>query len=556
MSETVMWLYPVAVASVIGLFINMRFGWRWTWGICIQQALILIASILGFVFLYAPLAPPYAVSRDQLATYSTIAAWGLFAYFNLLQKMQLSRLSLDLSLFRVRQAMDHAKLVRFTLWGPPGQYWYDIASALNEYNDGNIAGGDTLVEKWRTDPRLPPGARESLVGFHMLGRVLLGDWHWLVSEFEANQIALAESRTFVPYQLAARAYAELGRYAEAEECIRKANMQPGKTSATNLDINFMTLFALFGAIAQLEDVLKRCRDFRALPPYVRDYWRGRCYAVRGDAAEAVKLLERSRQETPVQVGAWYRRIDKTLATERLKVQGAVPTANAAADPSLAKRAQELYGRLRTIIEVLRPQKIGNGVVVTLALLVVAFVISMIDTKYILLGQLNLANLRHGDYYRTISYQFLHGNTAHLLLNCFALILFGRSVENIYGTWRFFIIFFVSGILSGVLQVVLIPNDFVIGASGSILGVFGAATAGVIKLKKVLPPAIRRQELRWMGSIALAQVVFDQIVNGIAALTDKSPNGVRIGAFAHLGGMIFGFIIGLILPLKTISPDDH
>jgi rhomboid protease GluP len=169
-----------------------------------------------------------------------------------------------------------------------------------------------------------------------------------------------------------------------------------------------------------------------------------------------------------------------------------------------------------------------------------------------MGELSAPALLRGGWWRPITYLFLHGNTAHLLLNVFALLLFGKSVENTYGTFRFLVIFFGAGILSGLLQVVLVPADSAIGASGAILGVFGAAIAGIIKLKDVLPAHVRKAELKWMVSIAVAQVIFDQIVNGVAAMADHSQNGVRIASFAHIGGLIAGLIIGMILRPRAVK----
>jgi membrane associated rhomboid family serine protease len=270
----------------------------------------------------------------------------------------------------------------------------------------------------------------------------------------------------------------------------------------------------------------------------------------------VECLRKCKQETPSEVEAWHRRIDKALALETAKAEGRMPVANAAADPILANRSEQLYRRLRRIIEVLRPSRFGKGLIAMLTLMMFGFGLEKISDNFTVLGQLSLSQLTHGEYYRTITYQFLHGNYAHLLLNSFALILFARPVEHVYGTARFLIIFIISGILSGIAQVALIPDDFVIGASGAILGVFGAAIAAIIKLKDVLPATIRKQELRWMGSIAVLQVIFDQVVNFIAGITDKSEHGVRIGALAHLGGMLFGFILGMILPLKKFSDENR
>lgn len=556
MSEVSMWLFPVALASVVGLFICIRNGPSWTWGMCAQQALILVVSIIGFYFLYGPLPAPYAMARHDYALYCTVIAWTMFLIFTIGQRLLIDQLSLDLSLFRVQQAQRRAKLVRLFAWGPPGEYWSDMSRALSLYHERRVQEADEIVRAWRKDPRAPSAARESLVGFFMLGRVLMQNWQDIVDLFERNQSTFAEARSFVPYQLAGRAYAELKRFPEAEECIRKANMEPGKTSATNLDINFMTLFALFGASKELEGVLKRCGDYMALPQYVRDYWLGRCHAVRGDAPHAVQWLERAKQHTPRQMEIWHARIDTWLNQQRANLASGENPPNQAADELLCANAEKTYLRLRTIADVLRPAETRAGTIWLLVGLLLAYVISnsspILHKTLYSLGELSAPALLHGELWRVITYQFLHGNSAHLFLNAFALFIFGKTVENVYGTARFLVIFFASGILSGVFQVIIVPYDSAIGASGAILGVFGAATAGIIKLKHILPSGIRKRELRWMASIAIVQVLVDQIVNAVAAVTDKSPDGTRIAAFAHLGGMVIGFVIGMLLPTRTFT----
>ncbi len=87
MSEVSMWLFPVAVAAVVGLFMSARYGLRWTWGTCLQQALILAACILGIFFLYGRLDAPYAVLREQYAIYCTGIAWVLLIVFNICQRI-------------------------------------------------------------------------------------------------------------------------------------------------------------------------------------------------------------------------------------------------------------------------------------------------------------------------------------------------------------------------------------------------------------------------------------------------------------------------------------
>ena len=78
----------------------------------------------------------------------------------------------------------------------------------------------------------------------------------------------------------------------------------------------------------------------------------------------------------------------------------------------------------------------------------------------------------GQYYRLITYIFLHGNFSHLLLNSIGLFWFGRITESAYGTWRFLLIFLVSGIVGGLAQI-LFTDTSAVGASGSVFGLFAS-----------------------------------------------------------------------------------
>lgn len=563
-----MWLIPVALAACIGLFFAGKHGWRWTWGMLIQQTIVLLVAIIGTAFLYAPIESPLAVPKEKIATWCAIAAWALFFVFNFGQRMVLNQLSLDLSLFRVQQALARRWQVRLLTWGPPGAYWCDMAQALALYYRHEAQQADGILHAWELDPRMPAGAKDGLVGFLMLGRVLMNDWSGIISIFEQNQSKLAASRSFVPYQMASRAYAEQRQFAEAVECMEKANMHPGKNTALNLDINFMTLFALLGAVDEVNKVLSHCKDRHALPTYVRDYWIGRAYAVRADHVRALDALQRSKSETPREMTIWQERIQTQIDRQERLASDPAAGSTGFASESVVARAESLYRRLRTAADVMRPEKARPAVVTMVVLLIVAHLVSNADQflapffpieqlqalhkQCYSLGELSAPALLRGQWWRTITYMFLHGNIPHLLLNVFALYIFGKRVEHVYGTARFLVIYFIAGIVSGVLQILIVPNDAAIGASGAILGVFGATISGTMKLKKVLPDHVRKAELRWMVSIAIAQVLFDQLVNGVASVTDKSPDGVRIAGFAHMAGIVAGFLVGMLLPIRSLD----
>lgn len=157
----------------------------------------------------------------------------------------------------------------------------------------------------------------------------------------------------------------------------------------------------------------------------------------------------------------------------------------------------------------------------------------------------------GQYWRFVTYLFLHANPSHLFMNLFGLIWLGKHVENIYGWQKFLIIYFGAGVFCGIPEILVTPSETVIGASGAVMGVFGASAAATLRLKDVLPPKIRKSELQWMGGLAAMQIVFDQIVNLLSSW-HGNHDVVRIASWAHAGGMLAGFLVGYCLPLRVFQ----
>lgn len=566
MSETSMWLFPVALAGAIGLYFGVRYGCKWTWGMCLQQFLIVFTAVLGLLAIYVPTPFAFGVAPLTAGGIFAVLSWLAFGLFNFFQRYIVNQISTELSLFRTAKAREYLPIMRLVLWGPPASYWQNAVDAMALYAEDRTAEADAVLDKTWHDPRLPSQSRENLVGFYMLGRLLRNDWKGILRLFVHYSSVLSVSRSMVAMQMAMRACAELGEFDKAAVYLDHCALAGHRASIATLDINFMTLFALFGATEHVQDVFVMCKDKNALPDYVRDYWLGRCYGIRSETDKAIALMEQSKSKTPPLMGIWQQRIDQNLIIQREIKSGLRPANFRVANSAIVEKAHKLYTQGRLSSDLLRPSHAKFGVVSLIFAICLAYVATnpdqflsaipslhsvcaLVKHNAYALGEVSLPKLLHGEWWRAITYMFLHGNSAHLLLNAGALYLFGKSVENIYGTPKFFVIYFGSGILSGLAQVALMPQDGAIGASGAILGVFGAAIAGMLKLKDVLPAATRKGELRWMLSVAVAQVVFDQLVNIITGMTDKTHQGIRIASFAHLGGMVFGFLIGMMLPTR-------
>lgn len=137
----------------------------------------------------------------------------------------------------------------------------------------------------------------------------------------------------------------------------------------------------------------------------------------------------------------------------------------------------------------------------------------------------------------VTYGFLHGGITHLLLNMYALWVFGSKIEQLWGQRVFAIYYFTCLIGAGVIQLIVAsygdgPAYPTIGASGAMFGLLLAF--GMLFPKDKLYflfipfPIEARYFVLLFGAIEL---FFG--VTGVAK---------GVAHFAHLGGMLFGFIL--------------
>ena len=152
-------------------------------------------------------------------------------------------------------------------------------------------------------------------------------------------------------------------------------------------------------------------------------------------------------------------------------------------------------------------------------------------------------------YQLISYIFMHGGFMHILFNMYSLYIFGSVLESVWGGKKFFIYYMVTGIgaalfhlfitylriESGVLDPYLASIIPMVGASGAIYGLLLAY--GVLFPNNVLtlffPPV----------SLKAKYIVF--VFGGLEFLLGLGGSGDGVAHFAHLGGMLFGFVILMI-----------
>lgn len=181
-------------------------------------------------------------------------------------------------------------------------------------------------------------------------------------------------------------------------------------------------------------------------------------------------------------------------------------------------------------------------------------------------------------YQMVTYMFLHSfSITHLLFNMFAVWMFGRVLESVWGSKRFLIYYLVTGIGAGLVQLLvahlrlqplygmvdaeqlayiwsngydilmsgqnftdpisakinLLTNVTTVGASGAVFGVllaFGMLFPNT-ELMLLFPPIPIKA--KWF-------VLFYGLFELYSGLANNPSDNVA--HFAHLGGMLFGFIL--------------
>ena len=143
--------------------------------------------------------------------------------------------------------------------------------------------------------------------------------------------------------------------------------------------------------------------------------------------------------------------------------------------------------------------------------------------------------------RLFTYMFVHGSFNHLFVNMLGLFFIGSAVERTIGSYRFFILYYLSGILGGLGWSLLAPAGSVcVGASGGVMGILGAFGA--------LYPNARL--LLWFFFPVRAWVLVVVLILWELSETIHAP---RIGGIANAAHLI-GAIAGVFYALGLKYPD--
>ncbi len=160
-------------------------------------------------------------------------------------------------------------------------------------------------------------------------------------------------------------------------------------------------------------------------------------------------------------------------------------------------------------------------------------------------------------FQFVTHMFMHGGIFHLFFNMYSLVIFGVVLEHVWGSQKFFLYYMVTGLGAAALHSLVLWIDYsskvaafeagnqyalqniqtllttpTVGASGAVYGVllaYGMLFPNNV-LQLIFPP------------IALKAKWFVLIFGALELWLGISNTGGNIAHFAHLGGMLFGFIL--------------
>ena len=161
------------------------------------------------------------------------------------------------------------------------------------------------------------------------------------------------------------------------------------------------------------------------------------------------------------------------------------------------------------------------------------------------------------WWQPVTHLFMHGGFMHIFFNMYAVYIFGSVLERIWGTKKFLIYYFVTGLgaalvhtgvewlqmqywmaaaaegstaaLTSIHALKMTPT---VGASGAVFGLLmGYAMLYPDSIMTLIFPPIS-MKAKW----------FVLIYAAIELLTGITGTGAGIAHFAHLGGLIFGFLL--------------
>jgi membrane associated rhomboid family serine protease len=148
-------------------------------------------------------------------------------------------------------------------------------------------------------------------------------------------------------------------------------------------------------------------------------------------------------------------------------------------------------------------------------------------------------------WQLVTYLFLHGGWFHIIFNMFALWMFGSDLESKWGSRKFLYYYFLTGVGAGIVDVTV--NALFLANPPPTIGCSGAVYGLLLAYGMLFP-----ERLIYLYMIIPIKAKWFVVIMGVIELVSSfSGPGSGVSHFAHLGGMLFGYLYlrGWSLPYR-------
>lgn len=139
-------------------------------------------------------------------------------------------------------------------------------------------------------------------------------------------------------------------------------------------------------------------------------------------------------------------------------------------------------------------------------------------------------------WQLLTYAFVHAGPQHLLFNMFGVYMFGSDLERVWGPRRYLTFYLICALTAALAQLVvaMITGAYypTVGASGAIFGL-------LLAFAMVFP---NRTLMLLFPPIPMRAPVFVAVYGLIELVLGVTGTQAGVAHFAHLGGMVGGFLV--------------
>jgi membrane associated rhomboid family serine protease len=168
-------------------------------------------------------------------------------------------------------------------------------------------------------------------------------------------------------------------------------------------------------------------------------------------------------------------------------------------------------------------------------------------------------------YQIITYMFMHGGFWHIAMNMFALWMFGTNIENYWGGKRFLVYYLITGLGAALIHYIVVYFTQIAPVLNEIealhnLGQISNKEEYLTVFYNSIPPVVGASGAVYGLLLAFGMLFPEQIIYLYFAIPIKAKyfvilfglfelfTGIKnsssdnVAHFAHLGGMLFGFLL--------------